>query len=84
MFEESVKKEMEGKDCNWENLAGALEEAVEQHCPIDRERRKLWITNECLDLIEESRKEKRNGLQSDRYRELCKEVKKACKYAEAT
>ena len=84
VFEENVKKEMEGKDCTLENLAGALKKAVEQHCPIDRETRKPWITNECFDLIEEKRKEKENGLQSDRYRELCKVVKKACKYAEAT
>ena len=42
-FEESVKQYMEGKEHTWEELSNALEEALEEHCPVDRNRFKLWM-----------------------------------------
>ena len=70
-FENSVKTYMHGRDCTWEEVAGALKGALEEHCPIDRER-KPSMNEECLDLIEERRKAKVNG-PSERYVEMCKE-----------
>ena len=63
---------MHRRDCTWEELAGALKGAMEEHCPIDRVKRKIRMNEECLDLIEERRKAKVNGL-SERYAEMCKE-----------
>ena len=71
-FENSVKTYMDGRDCTWDELAGALKGAMEEHCPIDRVKRKLWMNEKCLDLIEERRKAKVNG-PSERYVEMCKE-----------
>ena len=43
-----VFEEIDGKDCTWENLAGALEKAIEQHCSIDRERRSRGLPRRVL------------------------------------
>ena len=70
---------MEGREYTWEELASALDKAIvlrcplEDHCPPERE--KSWMTDECLDLIEERRKAKARG-DHKRYNELCKEVKR--------
>ncbi len=48
---------------------------------MERERRKPWITDVCLDLIEERRATKNRRLQLPEYKRLCKAVKQACKKA---
>ena len=78
-FELSIEVSMENKQHNWCNFADALKGAIEEHCPIDHPKRKPWMSDECLDLIEERRKVKNLGSQSPEYKKLCKEVKKARK-----
>ena len=47
-FEDSMKRYMEGREYTWEELSSALDKAIEDHCPPEREKYKPWMTDRRL------------------------------------
>ena len=81
-FETSVKVHLKDKDVTWSVLAEALNSASKQHCPKIRKADKPWMEDpKCQELINQRRLVKKKNFQSPEYRNLCKDVKKACRKA---
>ena len=59
----------------------AVNKSVEEFCQVSVAPVKPWIDADCLELIEQRRLAKRDGVQSAKYKRLNKKVHKACRKA---